>query len=117
MGRPQNVHATDRRRELHEQATAAGIANPASLALALAAAEGEGWRVEALSASGEHVSVTFTKTVRPVARAEVAERIRVERRAGLSLRQIARSLERDGIPAPRGGSTWVPNTVRRVAGS
>ena len=111
---PHDVHATDRRRELHAQAAAAGVANPASLALTLAAAEAEGWRVTLVSAEGDEAAVKLRKVARTLPRDEIAERIRVERAQGWSLRAIARDLERDGVQAPRGAS-WAPSTVARVS--
>lgn len=45
---------------------------------------------------------------------EVAERIRQERTAGRTLRQIATSLTEDAIPTAQGGSQWRPSTIERV---
>jgi hypothetical protein len=47
-------------------------------------------------------------------RVYVRERIRRERRAGRSLRQIAAGLEQDGIRTPRGGARWRPQQVKRL---
>src|SRR5437764_363277 len=47
---------------------------------------------------------------------EDAERIRRERAAGASLRQIAGGLNADGVPTPRGGSEWRPSSLERLLG-
>lgn len=44
----------------------------------------------------------------------IRERIARERSSGLSLRQIARRLEADGVAAPRGGASWHASTVKNV---
>lgn len=46
--------------------------------------------------------------------AEVVARIRRERAEGSSLAEIARRLNRDGIPTGQGGRQWWPSTVRTV---
>jgi Recombinase len=46
--------------------------------------------------------------------AEVVARIRRERAQGSSLAEIARRLNRDGIPTSQGGRRWWPSTVRAV---
>ena len=46
--------------------------------------------------------------------AAVVIRIFVYRSAGASLREIAKVLETDGIPAPRGGTTWSIETIRKI---
>ena len=48
---------------------------------------------------------------------EVVARIRRERAHGNSLAEIARRLNRDGIPTGQGGRQWWPSTVRAVLGS
>jgi hypothetical protein len=45
---------------------------------------------------------------------DVAQRIRDARQAGLSLRQIADSLNADGTPTAHGGARWWASTVRSV---
>ncbi len=50
----------------------------------------------------------------PVVSEETVSRIGSLSEAGLSLRGIGQQLEREGVPAPRGGSRWHPNTVRRL---
>ena len=45
---------------------------------------------------------------------EVVQRIRAERAAGQSLRQIAASLNADGLPTAHGGERWWPSTVRAL---
>jgi DNA invertase Pin-like site-specific DNA recombinase len=44
----------------------------------------------------------------------VAERIRTEHAAGLTLTAIAEGLNREGVPTARGGAKWYPSTVRAV---
>ena len=46
--------------------------------------------------------------------ADVVSRIRHESARGLSLAEIARRLDRDGIPTAQGGRRWWPSTVRLV---
>jgi hypothetical protein len=115
MSQLHDVQRSARRRELHDQAAAAGVEAPASLALALGAAEGEGWRVAAIATRDGRVIVEFGKVVRPMRREELAEHVRELRRQGLSYRMIARRLERDGVAAPHGGARWYPSSVRWVA--
>lgn len=50
----------------------------------------------------------------PAITPELADRIRRERAAGATLRQIARGLTNDGIPTPRGGLEWRPSSLERV---
>jgi DNA invertase Pin-like site-specific DNA recombinase len=45
---------------------------------------------------------------------ELADRIRHERAAGATLRQIAQGLTDEGIPTPRGGREWRPSSLERV---
>jgi recombinase len=45
---------------------------------------------------------------------ELAERIRAERAAGKSLRQIAADLNAAGTPTAQDGQRWWPSTVRAV---
>jgi hypothetical protein len=46
--------------------------------------------------------------------AEVVARIRRERAQGDSLAEIARRLNRDGIPTAQSGRQWWPSTVRNI---
>jgi hypothetical protein len=46
--------------------------------------------------------------------AEVVARIRHEHEHGATLVEIARRLDRDGIPTGQGGRQWWPSTVRAV---
>jgi hypothetical protein len=45
---------------------------------------------------------------------EVVARIRRERAQGSTLAEIARRLNRDGIPTSQGGRRWWPSTVRDI---
>jgi hypothetical protein len=45
---------------------------------------------------------------------DVVDRIRREHADGLSLAEIARRLNRDGIPTSQGGRQWWPSAVRAV---
>jgi hypothetical protein len=58
-----------------------------------------------------------TRGRKPSVPSEVARRIHSERCAGRSLRQIAESLDADGIPTVHGGARWWPSTVRAVLAS
>ncbi|HEY3578271.1 MAG TPA: recombinase family protein [Gaiellaceae bacterium] len=55
-----------------------------------------------------------TRGRKPAVPLEIAKRIRDERFAGKSLRQIAADLNADRIPTAHGGKTWWPSTVRGV---
>ena len=113
-----DVSGADRRRHLHAQAVDAGVEAAASLALGLATLEAEsGWIARQLRTDDATVLVELEKTVKPLARSELAARIRAERKQGLSLRMIGRRLEADGIAAPHGGARWHPSSVRWVATS
>ena len=46
--------------------------------------------------------------------AVIVMRIFAYKAAGLSLRKIAAALMNDGIPAPRGGRVWGPETIRTI---
>jgi ribosomal protein L2 len=45
---------------------------------------------------------------------EVVDRIRHEHARGATLAEIARGLNRDGIPTGQGGRQWWPSTVRAI---
>jgi hypothetical protein len=45
---------------------------------------------------------------------EIISRVREERAAGATLGEIARGLNRDGIPTGQGGRQWWPSAVRAV---
>jgi hypothetical protein len=45
---------------------------------------------------------------------EVIDRICRDHAAGLSLHEIARLLNTDGVPTSQGGAKWYPSTVRAV---
>jgi hypothetical protein len=55
-----------------------------------------------------------TRGRKPVVPPEITNRIRGERSAGLTLRQIAANLNAEGIPTAHGGVRWWPSTVRTV---
>lgn len=55
-----------------------------------------------------------TRGRKPTVLPEVARRIRDERSAGMSLREIADRLNEDRIPTAHGGERWWPSTVRAV---
>jgi hypothetical protein len=110
-----DVQRAGRARELHEQATAAGISDPASLAVALDVMRQEGWEVLRVDASDDDAAtVVLRKIAKPVPRAELAEHVRELRAQGLSYRMVGRRLERAGVAAPHGGGTWHPSSVRWV---
>jgi len=52
----------------------------------------------------------------PALGADVLERIVRERAEGRGLTEIARRLERDGVPAAQGGTRWWPSSVRWALG-
>ncbi len=45
---------------------------------------------------------------------DLVDRIRCEREAGKSLREIARKLNANATPTAHGGARWWPSTVRAV---
>ena len=45
---------------------------------------------------------------------DLVERLRVERAAGKTLREIAAGLNADGIPTAHGARQWWPSTVRAI---
>jgi hypothetical protein len=51
---------------------------------------------------------------KPSVPVEIVHRIRAERIAGKSLREIADCLNADGTPTAHGGAQWWPSTVRSV---
>jgi len=55
-----------------------------------------------------------TRGRKPSVPSEVAQRIRDERSAGKSLRQIADALNAERIPTAHGGERWWPSTVGAV---
>lgn len=55
-----------------------------------------------------------TRGRKPAVTSEIATRIRDERTAGKSLRQIAADLNANRIPTAHGGAKWWPSTVRAV---
>jgi hypothetical protein len=88
-------------------ATKAELDSPASLALCLEVAEREaGWRVAGIAGVSGRALVELEQATKPLSRPELVALIRRHRAAGLSYRQVARQLERDGIAAPGGGMTW-----------
>ena len=55
-----------------------------------------------------------TRGRKPVIPSEIAQRIRDERTAGRTLRQIADDLNAEHIPTAHGGREWWPSTVRAI---
>jgi hypothetical protein len=51
---------------------------------------------------------------RPAVPPDVVERIRREHAEGISLAEIARRLNHDGIPTGQGGRRWWPSTVQAI---
>ena len=45
---------------------------------------------------------------------ELAERIRLMRDRGLTLQAICDTLNREGVPTPRGGALWRPTSLRAI---
>ena len=69
--------------------------------------------INADTAAAHAIEDRLQKNTHGLSRAELAARINAERCQGLSLRDIARNLDRDGVQAPRGGA-WLPSTVSRM---
>jgi predicted DNA-binding protein (UPF0251 family) len=55
-----------------------------------------------------------TRGRKPAVPPEIVKRIHNERSGGKTLREIAESLDADGIPTVHGGARWWPSTVRGV---
>lgn len=74
--------------------------------------------LERLLAERRRVGQSRSRRAKPGRRVavppEIVRRIRAERAAGMSLRQIASALNARGTPTAHGGSQWWPSTVRAV---
>jgi hypothetical protein len=104
-----------RRKRLRELAEVAEVDASASLVLGLKALEtAAGFKVAGVRQDGERIRVELERSgSRPLSHAELLERISRERDAGASFLDIAHGLERQGVPAPRGGADWHTSTVWR----
>jgi len=74
--------------------------------------------LERLLAGGRRAAAlppgNLTRGRKPAVPPQVAKRIRDERSAGKSLRQIADQLNADSVPTAHGGERWWPSTVRAI---
>jgi len=80
-------------------------------------AEASGWRRRSLARERART------TLRPAARRpgrpastppDVADRIRALRSDGATLQAICDTLNREGVPTPRGGTQWRPTSLRAI---
>ena len=86
-------------------------------------AEAAGWTPRSLVRRAEVLARRVQDEV-PVARGragrpsstppDVAERIREMRGRGLTLQAICDTLNREGVPTPRGGALWRPTSLRAI---
>ncbi|HSI30198.1 MAG TPA: recombinase family protein [Miltoncostaeaceae bacterium] len=75
-------------------------------------AEAATWQPRAIATAGRALT---GRPGRPSSTpAAVAERIRDLRARGMTLQAICDTLNRDGIPTPRGGAEWRPTSLRSV---
>jgi hypothetical protein len=75
-------------------------------------AEAASWRPPAIASAGRALN---GRPGRPSSTPEpVAERIRGLRARGMTLQAICDTLNREGVPTPRGGAEWRPTSLRSV---
>ncbi len=85
-------------------------------------AEAAGWtprsivrRAEVLARRKGQDALVARRPGRPTSTpAELATRIRAMRERGLTLQAICDTLNREGVPTPRGGALWRPTSLRSI---
>ena len=88
------------------------IASDGGRAVGEVLAEAATWQPRAIATAGRALS---GRPGRPSSTpAAVAERIRDLRAQGMTLQAICDTLNREGIPTPRGGAEWRPTSLRSV---
>jgi DNA invertase Pin-like site-specific DNA recombinase len=72
-------------------------------------------RAEVLARSKAEDAIVARRPGRPTSTpVELAERIRAMRERGLTLQAICDTLNREGVPTPRGGVMWRPTSLRSI---
>lgn len=72
-------------------------------------------RAEALARTKAEDAIVSRRPGRPTSTPmELAERIREMRDRGLTLQAICDTLNREGVPTPRGGALWRPTSLRAI---
>ena len=88
------------------------IASDGGRAVGEVLAEAATWQPRAIATAGRALT---GRPGRPSSTpAAVAERIRDLRAQGMTLQAICDTLNREGIPTPRGGAEWRPTSLRSV---
>ena len=88
------------------------IASDGGRAVGEVLAEAATWQPRAIATAGRALT---GRPGRPSSTpAAVAERIRDLRARGMTLQAICDTLNREGIPTPRGGAEWRPTSLRSV---
>jgi DNA invertase Pin-like site-specific DNA recombinase len=91
---------------------AVDIASDGGRAVGEVLAEAASWQPRAIATAGRALS---GRPGRPSSTpAAVAQRIRDLRAQGMTLQAICDTLNRDGVPTPRGGAEWRPTSLRSV---
>jgi DNA invertase Pin-like site-specific DNA recombinase len=91
---------------------AVDIASDGGRAVGEVLAEAATWQPRAIATAGRALT---GRPGRPSSTpAAVAERIRDLRARGMTLQAICDTLNREGVPTPRGGAEWRPTSLRSV---
>jgi DNA invertase Pin-like site-specific DNA recombinase len=91
---------------------AVDIASDGGRAVGEVLAEAASWQPRAIATAGRALS---GRPGRPSSTpAAVAQRIRDLRAQGMTLQAICDTLNREGVPTPRGGAEWRPTSLRAV---
>jgi DNA invertase Pin-like site-specific DNA recombinase len=91
---------------------AVDIASDGGRAVGEVLAEAASWQPRAIATAGRALS---GRPGRPSSTpAAVAQRIRDLRAQGMTLQAICDTLNREGVPTPRGGAEWRPTSLRSV---
>lgn len=75
---------------------------------------GDRGNLPSVAAAGTRASALIRGQIADRRALELSSLLKRFRNSAASLREIAAELEARGIPAPRGGSTWLPTQVQRL---